>query len=348
MRSGRRRNIRHRIILVLSFLILGTAVASQAVKRCMVCGSEIAAGAKYYTFDNKLVVCERCFREAPRCRLCKIPTAPSDIDPETGACPACLAKLPRCKSCGKPIVGSFFKYPNVEGVYCPECKNARPACSICGVPVGDQHWKYPDGRIICRECGERAVFDPAEIRRIVADVQATVERRLGLKVKVPYTVRVEKLSGLPSSDRAPVEKIGIADGHIYGKELGLYRLENGRSEIVLLFGLPPDLIYETAAHEIAHAWQAENGLSELGPELMEGFAQWVAADVLRDKGFRATLEKLEARRDFPYGTGYQRLRTMQQRIIFELMFKKPPDSRIPLVSTLTMDAPAGAGRQRCG
>jgi recombinational DNA repair protein (RecF pathway) len=316
--------MRYRLALILALVILGTAAASQAVKRCSLCGSEIGPGAKYYTFNNKLVVCERCFREAPRCSVCKLPTAPSEIDPETGACPACLAKLPRCKACGKPILGTFYKYPNTEGVYCAECKNNRPSCAICGVPVGDQHWKYPDGRIICRECGERAVFDPAEIRRIVADVQSTVERRLGLKVKTPYAVRVEKLSGLPSSGALSSEKFGIADGRLYGKELGLYRFENGKSEIVLLFGLPPDLIYETAAHEYAHAWQWENSLSDLGPELTEGFAQWVAAEVLREKGFRAALEKLEARRDFPYGTGYQRLRSMQQQIILRMMLKKPP------------------------
>ena len=84
-----------------------------------------------------------------------------------------------------------------------------------------------------------------------------------------------------------------------------------------------ELTYETAAHEYAHAWEAENGVFDLGTELSEGFAQWVAAGILRAKGFRIALEKLEARTDFPYGTGYQQVKATNNRIVLNLMLQKP-------------------------
>lgn len=308
--------MRQRWFALLAFLVLASALASSDDRRCSICRTVLSDRDAYYQVKGgKEIFCERCFKEAPRCSLCTLPTAPGDIDAATGACPKCLAKLPRCKACGKPIVGTFYRYPSSKGVFCTECKNTRPACDICAAPIGESYWKYPDGRTICGDCGDRAVFDVGAIKTIVRNVQETVEKRLGLKLKRPYAVRVEKLSGLAPAHHDQHERVNPADAGLYGKELGLYRLENGKSEIVLLFGLPPDLLYEAAAHEYAHAWQAENGFSDLEPELLEGFAQWVAAEVLRAKGFQGALEKLEARRDFPYGTGYLRLKSINQQFI---------------------------------
>ncbi len=312
--------MKRRFFLSIAILILAAAFARPEERRCSLCGSVIPEHDAYFQVKGgKEVYCERCYREAPRCSLCKLPTAADDIDPGTGACPKCLAKLPRCQACGKPITGKYYKFESAKGVYCPECKNTRPACAICGVPVGNRYWEYPDGRIACSDCGEHAVFDPRQIETIVRIVRETVERRLGLKVTRPYTVTVQQLSGVGVPRNRDGEKAAAGTGALYGKELGLYRYENGKSEIILLIGLPPDLLYEAAAHEYAHAWQMENGMSSLEPELMEGFAQWVAAFVLREKGFHGALERLEARADFPYGTGYQRLNAMHRNIIMELI-----------------------------
>ncbi len=291
--------------------------------RCHICGRVIPADAKYYQVKGgKEVYCEHCYNEAPRCRLCNLPTAPGDIDPETGACQRCLAKLPRCKACGKPIIGTAYTFPFASGIFCAQCKNTRPACYVCGVPVGDQYWKYPDGRIICGECGDRAVVDVSEIQRIMQDVQTTTESRLGMKIRTPYTLRVEKLGGLPRSGAGTHDPTLPDQSPLYGKELGLYRRTGNQSEIFLLFGLPPELLYETAAHEYAHAWQVEVCPFDLPPDLREGFAQWVAADVLRAKGYTNALAKLEARKDSPYGTGYQQLRRLRLQDILARMLQE--------------------------
>jgi hypothetical protein len=315
--------MRRLLISALILLLLGPLAAAPGQVKCSLCGSVIPDGQKFYRVEGSgEIYCERCFLEAPRCVVCKLPTAAEDIDPETGACRKCLAKLPRCKACGKPIVGAYYTYASSTGVYCPTCRKTRHACDICGVPVDDHYWQYPDGRIICSECGERAIFNIEAVRTIVRIMQETVEKRLGLKLKRPYTLSVEMLSGLAPEDTGAPRKAESAKAALYGKELGLYRTEGNRSEIVLLFGLPPDLLYEAAAHEYAHAWQAENGYLDLTPEMVEGFAQWVAAEVLRAQGFRGTLEKLEARTDYPYGTGYQKLKELNQKVILELLQKK--------------------------
>jgi hypothetical protein len=298
--------------------------ASAGERRCSVCGITIPDGAKHYKrVGGTDIYCERCYLESPRCSLCKMPTHPDDIDPGTGACPHCLAKLPRCRACGKPIVGSAYRFRFASGVFCSQCKNTRPACYVCGVPVGDDYWEYPDGRITCGDCGARAVIDIAEIQSIMRDVQDTVRKRLGLNIRKAFVLTIEKLSGLEPVKREKDSNGLPPSALLYGKELGLHRLRAGQSEIVLLFGLPPELTYETAAHEFAHAWEAENGSLNIGSELSEGFAQWVAADVLRAKNFRTALERLEARTDFPYGTGYQQLKAMRNRNVLNLMLQKP-------------------------
>jgi hypothetical protein len=184
--------------------------------------------------------------------------------------------------------------------------------------VGAGHWKYPDGRIVCGECGERAVIDIEDMRRIMSDVQETVQNRLGLVALQPYELRVERLSRAPGDDGRHLVR-PAASAELYSNELGMYRRVDGKSEIVLLFGLPSELVYEAAAHEYAHAWWAENCRPNLPADIREGFAQWVAAEVLRSKRYWGALEKLEARDDQPYGTGYRRIRSMQRQALWQMI-----------------------------
>jgi hypothetical protein len=309
--------------LILALFALGSAVASSGARRCSLCGNAIGASEQYYQVkDSDEIFCEHCYADAPRCDYCKLPVAQELLDPETGICTKCLDRLPKCKACGKPITGTFYKYSSSDGVFCAECKNNRPTCAICDAPLGTTYWKYPDGRKICSDCTSRAIFDERVIAGIVQDVRATMERLLNLRIANPLRLTIQNLSGLSTAGIRHKERADALDEAFFGKELGWYHFENGRSEIHLLYGLPPDLLYEAAAHECAHAWQMEHSLVNLTPELREGYAQWVAAEILREKGFRDAWERLDARRDYPYGTGYQQLKSMEQKIVFDLGQKK--------------------------
>lgn len=286
-------------------------------KYCTLCDKRITG--QYYKAEKQdSLYCANCYSSHPRCSACGLPSKPKDLDPISKVCRSCIPKLDRCNSCSKVITGTFYEFQSGDGKYCSDCKQNRAKCHVCGVPVGKQYWKYPDGRAVCLKCNERAIIDVKQIEKIMEEVKGLLARHLDMTVETPYTLRVEALNNNSFMD-AKKAKLGHAAGSpLTGSELGLYRLSqdsNGsKSEIFLLYGLPIELIYETAAHEYAHAWQAENCPLNQSSEIREGFAQWVAGQVLALKGYSTALEKLEARRDRPYGTGYQRIKSVENTL----------------------------------
>ncbi len=282
-------------------------------KYCSICDKRIKG--RYYKLENSDVLyCARCYLNIPKCVVCNKPVPRRQLDPSSGACQDCLKKLPRCETCGKAIVGSFFRYKYSDGVYCPECHSTRNKCYTCGVPVGEHYWRFPDGRTICDDCHDRCIYDDPKIRNIMKEVENLVIRRIGIKAEIPYKLTITQLNSQSSTVAKAAKSGRNKTSPLFGKELGLFRRLNGESEIFLLYGLPPAMIYETAAHEYAHAWQAENCPQDQSLELREGFAQWVASQILRIKGFEKAFEKMEARSDYPYGTGYRRFKNIHQNL----------------------------------
>jgi len=286
---------------------------AKEAKYCSVCDRRIQ-GRYVVLKESGNIYCQSCYDALPKCSVCGKPVRPLELDRSTGVCLECLKKLPRCAACGKPIIGSFYRFQFVEGTYCSDCMNNRPKCYTCGAPVGDRYWKFQDGREICDQCNRRAVIDAGQVRKIMQETEQLVGRLLGLKTEQPYTLHVEPLNNSSSLIIGAIKKTFNSDSPLNGSELGLFRRANNQSDIYLLYGLPPEILYETAAHEYAHAWQAENCPLDQSSELREGFAQWVATEILRNKGFKIALEKLEAREDSPYGTGYQRIKHVYQNV----------------------------------
>ncbi len=292
-------------------LLCQTCVADS--KFCALCNHRIEG--RYYKLENSPeLYCARCYMATPKCAVCKKPTQRRDLDPASGACLECLKKLPRCGACGKAIVGSFFRFKHTDEVYCSDCNRTRHKCYVCGIPVGNRYWKFPDGRTICNQCNEQVVIDEQQIRRIMTEVEELVSRHLGIKAEIPYTLQITPLNNHSVTVAKAAKKGENSASPLFGSELGLFRRLNGHAEIFLLYGLPAPMLYETAAHEYAHAWQAEQCPAEQSAELREGFAQWVAAEILRIKGYTEFLEKLEERNDHPYGTGYKRFKAIHQNL----------------------------------
>ncbi len=66
---------------------------------------------------------------------------------------------------------------------------------------------------------------------------------------------------------------------------GLFYRKNDDFNVYVLYGLrKKDLIW-VLAHEITHAWQAENCSDRLTTEEREGFAQWVAYHTALNFGY---------------------------------------------------------------
>lgn len=274
------------------------------VKLCSLCGGRIS-GTYYSSPKSDEVFCNRCYHTFPRCRACDRPMRPHVLTRD-GVCKSCADKLPACKSCGRTIIGAYFVH-KFKGEYCWECQKKKPECYACGAPVGNIYWKLFDGRYLCDPCKKESIFREDQVRTIMDDVVDLVRGQLGLEVLRPWTLRVDRLNtGGAASVKAAREGLQMASP-IAGNELGIFIERSDEREIVLLYGIPVSMVYETAAHELAHAWQAENCPRDQSAQLREGFAQWVASKVLQARGFTISLEKLQSRMDDPYGIGYQRM-----------------------------------------
>ncbi len=280
---------------------------------CNICNRRIN-GKYYQSKDGSEKYCSHCYNRYPRCAVCDRPGNLHRLDGGKSVCDECLAKLPLCGSCGKPIVGTYYKFDSSDQLFCEKCKNHNPKCYSCGVPLGKQHFRFDDGRRVCINCNNRAVYDVEQIKQIMAEVEQLCVKHLGLKVNTPYQLQIKPMNSKSSIQANKAKKGENGDSPLFGKELGLYRRLNGKSEIFLLYGLPKEMLYDTAAHEYAHAWQSENCINNQSLEILEGFAQWVSSQILHIKNFPKTLEHLEARTDNPYGTGYHKVKSLEQRM----------------------------------
>jgi hypothetical protein len=86
------------------------------------------------------------------------------------------------------------------------------------------------------------------------------------------------------------------------RTLGLYARRGMRRGIYIQTGLPRLLFLQVAAHEYAHVWQGENCPTLPAGLTYEGFAEWVAYQVLGFYSYRRGQERMLRRQDL-YGQG---------------------------------------------
>ncbi|MGL4648711.1 MAG: hypothetical protein ACRC1H_04835, partial [Caldilineaceae bacterium] len=62
--------------------------------------------------------------------------------------------------------------------------------------------------------------------------------------------------------------------------MGVFFNVDQRGGILVEEGLPYWTLITVIAHEIGHAWQVENDAAQHNPQMLEGFCEWVAFQVL--------------------------------------------------------------------
>lgn len=277
-------------------------------KLCDACG-ELIRG-KFWTTERRGVTntfCDRCYQSRPKCAVCKRPIPNSILENNIPLvqgqriCHDCYVHADRCQTCSDPIIGKAYVYEGLKGKYCEKC-HLGAHCSSCGVPIGDGGWELPDGRLSCDACNADAIHKVEEAERILKEVERTLARELDMRVRTPYEFKLVKRENPDLQIFSPVKN----------NELGLFVVKNGDFHIYILGGLPRGLFYETAAHELAHAWQAENSARNQTQLIREGFAQWVASKILIHYKFPNTLAALN-RRDDVYGRGYRHFLNLETR-----------------------------------
>ncbi len=166
---------------------------------------------------------------------------------------------------------------------------------------------------MCNACKERGILKREDAERLLKEVRRIIHRQLGLEIQHEIELVLEEMNSGGQIAAAAAKLKGDEGSPLGESELGLFRRRGDEFTIFLLYGVPREMMLETAAHELAHAWQAENCPPTQSEQIREGFAQWVAAQVLKSEQQLKVLAKLEARTDNPYGTGYQMVKRIAER-----------------------------------
>jgi len=278
---------------------------------CNVCGQPTRG--RYYVYrrlgsdmHKGLVVCQHCEREARRCAICRIPISP--VVSVNGVCPTCDSQVPYCAACGQRVRGHYIRNETNGAYYCETCFNHRPRCGVCGGAVGQGGYQLHDGRFICAQCHETAVYDAGkagDLYKQVADIMdQQMEMRLNLLPALGLVDRNQMLALLEQTE------IGGADDP--DRVFGLFFRRGRKRAIYVEYGLPQILMIQVMAHEYAHAWQGENCPLLRDPFVREGFGEWAAYRVLMALGAVKKAALLEQRADL-YGQGLRFMLALERQ-----------------------------------
>jgi hypothetical protein len=270
---------------------------------CNLCGQPIRAGYHIYrrgdsTSAKGLLVCSRCERTAPRCTGCRVPIN-SEVDAD-GLCATCRTNTPCCVACGKRIYGRYYRNRAGDSIFCETCFKGQPRCDVCGGVAGAGGYRLHDGRHICAGCHETAVYDSGQANVLQSRVLDVLAHDLGLSLSVPPALALADRNQM----LALLTQTKTDDGDRPDLVFGLFVRRGRKRTIYVEYGLPQIMMMQVIAHELAHAWQGENCPLLRDPLFREGFAEWVAYQVLLALGAVKKAALMTQRTDL-YGQGLQ-------------------------------------------
>ena len=170
-------------------------------------------------------------------------------------------------------------------IVCEQCAKLETECYICGVPVKHKFTKLADGRLLCEEDAKQAVLDQHEAEKIFDDVKRDAQSILARLGSLPHhNIRVI-LEAKPRLDKTGANVISKHDDRLL---MGLTRTQrtgedDSQHTIYLLHGLTRERLMAVAAHEYGHAWLHENVRRKLNSSAVEGFCDWLAYKVIKQK-----------------------------------------------------------------
>jgi hypothetical protein len=192
-----------------------------------------------------------------------------------------------CAFCGSEIEKTVFiatdKVTGEKYLICSDCLKL-PRCSICDLPVGEKGLKLPDGRQFCTRDARNLVLETSDARRICSQVKDDLDRLFSRFTSFPICVDFSFMDQLEANSMSVTfgkstntfersDLLGfIRADRPYDKDFEQFitraSLRTGkplsyygglvRYKISLLTGRPLVEFKATCAHELAHAWVAEN------------------------------------------------------------------------------------------
>jgi hypothetical protein len=284
------------------------------LETCSLCGAPLIGNYMRYP-DLGLKVCPQCEHDKPRCDKCGIPANKLYKEGNTNLCERCARETEKCHSCGEPLLKeySFFE-GNKEFKYCLECTSRYSACDDCGAPVGPNGTRLDDGRNLCPECRKVAYFNAGLVLPIRDRVFAYVTQSMGMPVEHTVHFSLE--------DRTFIKTKAMG---IPGDLKGLFYRKGDNYNIYVLYGLREKDLIEVIAHEMAHAWQAENCRDDMPLEDQEGFSQWIGYKALIAFGHE-DFAGLMTQGDTIYAKGLSKMLRIEQSggkgAVFEFIKRK--------------------------
>jgi hypothetical protein len=159
-----------------------------------------------------------------------------------------------------------------------------PDCFVCGLPANTNSVGYvglEDGRAYCSRDAKTAVFREDEALGIFHEARDSLDRMFArfstfpeanIKVGMADRINLRDMYKLAGNDYHCPNTLGYTQS-----ETNANRLEH---QISLMTGLPGSWLYATCAHELGHAWVAENVAPKRRDALLrdteEGFCELLA------------------------------------------------------------------------
>lgn len=238
--------------------------------------------------------------------------------------------------------------PEPAFVAAREATPAGARCDACGERLPDPAWRWPDGRRACEGCRQDGVTSRADAEALLGLAREDLRRVVGLEPPADATLRLELVDARTLAERAgslahprlqALTVAGSARGA--GGDGDAADGDDGRTELLVLLGLPRPALRGVLAHELVHATQLTRGATRsrpggAGPEpaWLEGSALWVHARVLRDVGAGAWAARLADPEDPETGGALRR---------FDLVVQALGQAEALRLATTTPRFPAGHG-----
>lgn len=266
------------------------------------------------------------------CKLCSRPIAEREFSVQEGE-PYhrdCYKELfhPKCEVCLQFIPTNaaglieYRSHPFWNQKYCPKHEaDGTPRCCSCDrVETHDEQYvPLADGRKLCLECLETAVFDTKECQPLYREI-LKFYKNVGMMIDQEVPMLLVERSAL--NDAREGEKEGMhmtseTRGLCLSEEQTITTVFGGKpvfsrgpwslwteprqlrrhcevTAILVLYGLPRLLTGAILAHELMHAWlRLTGGFPHMSPEVEEGICQvmshiWLSAELKRSQNRTST------------------------------------------------------------